>query len=82
MLPYFLVWRADPGTRRSQEVVVAAAQSGMATPMEIGSSSGHTGATQQGSVFNYVVTAHKPTAVIKSVVGSFTGPNDTNLIIA
>ena len=35
-----------------------------------------------GSIFNYVVTAHKPTAVSMSVVGAFTGPNDTNLIIA
>ena len=35
-----------------------------------------------GSIFNYVVTAHKSTAVIKSVVGSFTSPTDTNLIIA
>lgn len=35
-----------------------------------------------GNVYNYVVTAHKPTAVIKSVVGHFTSPNDTNLIIA
>uniref|UniRef100_A0A7S0WJG8 DNA damage-binding protein 1 n=1 Tax=Chlamydomonas leiostraca TaxID=1034604 RepID=A0A7S0WJG8_9CHLO len=33
-------------------------------------------------VFNYVVTAHKPTAVIKSVVGNFTSPNDVNLIVA
>lgn len=37
---------------------------------------------QPGSIFNYVVTAHKPTAVSMSVVGSFTGPADTNLIIA
>ena len=32
--------------------------------------------------FNYVVTAHKPTAVIKSCVGNFTGPSDVNLIVA
>ena len=39
-------------------------------------------ASPPGSIFNYVVTAHKPTAVNMSVVGAFTGPNDTNLIIA
>jgi DNA damage-binding protein 1 len=32
--------------------------------------------------FNYVVTAHKPTAVTHSVVANFTGPNDINLITA
>ncbi|EFJ48849.1 UV-damaged DNA binding complex subunit 1 protein, partial [Volvox carteri f. nagariensis] len=32
--------------------------------------------------FNYVVTAHKPTAVTHAVVASFTGPNDVNLITA
>ncbi|XP_033123862.1 DNA damage-binding protein 1-like [Anneissia japonica] len=31
---------------------------------------------------NYVVTAHKPTAVNACVTGNFTGPNDLNLIIA
>jgi hypothetical protein len=36
----------------------------------------------QGCIFNYVVTAHKANAVIKSVVGSFTSPTDVNLIIA
>jgi hypothetical protein len=38
--------------------------------------------SQPGALFNYCVTAHKPTAVIASVVGNFTGPNDVNLIIA
>ncbi|XP_055957919.1 DNA damage-binding protein 1 [Patella vulgata] len=32
--------------------------------------------------FNYVVTAHKPTAVNACVTGNFTSPNDLNLIIA
>eukprot|EP01105_Mastigella_eilhardi_P017926 TRINITY_DN4133_c0_g1_i1.p1 TRINITY_DN4133_c0_g1~~TRINITY_DN4133_c0_g1_i1.p1 ORF type:complete len:1128 (+),score=278.84 TRINITY_DN4133_c0_g1_i1:36-3419(+) len=32
-------------------------------------------------VWNYVVTAHKPTAVTHSVVGNFTAPGDTNLIL-
>ncbi|KAJ4458180.1 putative DNA damage-binding protein 1 [Paratrimastix pyriformis] len=31
---------------------------------------------------NYVVTAHKPTAVTASLLGNFTGPNDQNLILA
>ena len=31
---------------------------------------------------NYVVTAHKPTAVNAAVVGNFTAPDDLNLIIA
>ncbi|XP_064600976.1 DNA damage-binding protein 1-like [Liolophura sinensis] len=31
---------------------------------------------------NYVVTAHKPTAVSACVTGNFTSPNDLNLIIA
>ncbi len=31
---------------------------------------------------NYVVTAHRPTAVLKAAVGAFTGPNDLNLIVA
>lgn len=34
------------------------------------------------SIFNYVVTAHKPTAVLKSIVGHFTSQTDTNLIVA
>lgn len=34
------------------------------------------------SVWNYVVTAHKPTSVIHSCVGNFTGPQELNLIIA
>lgn len=32
--------------------------------------------------FNYVVTAHKSTAVTHSVVGNFTSPSDINLITA
>ncbi|WIA28317.1 hypothetical protein OEZ86_010868 [Tetradesmus obliquus] len=35
----------------------------------------------QGCLFNYHVTAHKPTAVRHCAVGSFTSPNETNLII-
>ncbi|KAG2617083.1 hypothetical protein PVAP13_3NG178222 [Panicum virgatum] len=34
------------------------------------------------SVWNYVVTAHKPTSVSHSCVGNFTSPNQLNLIIA
>ncbi|KAI9079024.1 hypothetical protein K1719_039024 [Acacia pycnantha] len=34
------------------------------------------------SIWNYVVTAHKPTAVFHSCVGNFTSPQDLNLIIA
>ncbi|KAM7524858.1 hypothetical protein LguiA_014760 [Lonicera macranthoides] len=34
------------------------------------------------SIYNYVVTAHKPTNVTHSCVGNFTGPNDLNLIVA
>eukprot|EP00252_Welwitschia_mirabilis_P019638 TRINITY_DN4603_c0_g1_i1.p1 TRINITY_DN4603_c0_g1~~TRINITY_DN4603_c0_g1_i1.p1 ORF type:complete len:1092 (+),score=216.35 TRINITY_DN4603_c0_g1_i1:257-3532(+) len=34
------------------------------------------------SIWNYVVTAHKPTNVTHSCVGNFTSPNDINLIIA
>ncbi|CAI5964736.1 unnamed protein product, partial [Closterium sp. NIES-64] len=33
------------------------------------------------SIWNYVVTAHKPTAVTHSLVGSFTGTHDMNLIV-
>jgi len=33
-------------------------------------------------MYNYVVTAQKPTSVTHSVVGNFTGPDDLNLIIA
>ncbi|XP_071830754.1 DNA damage-binding protein 1-like [Apostichopus japonicus] len=32
--------------------------------------------------YNYVVTAHKPTAVTACVTGNFTSPDDLNLIIA
>eukprot|EP00882_Tetradesmus_deserticola_P031194 GHRQ01035267.1.p1 GENE.GHRQ01035267.1~~GHRQ01035267.1.p1 ORF type:complete len:176 (+),score=1.09 GHRQ01035267.1:283-810(+) len=35
----------------------------------------------QGCLFNYHVTAHKPTAVRHCAVGSFTSPNETNLVI-
>ncbi|MEW5313036.1 MAG: hypothetical protein WDW38_004630 [Sanguina aurantia] len=35
-----------------------------------------------GPRFNYVVTAHKPTAVSHSVVGHFTSPTDMNLVIS
>ncbi|KAF4398471.1 hypothetical protein G4B88_025450 [Cannabis sativa] len=34
------------------------------------------------SIWNYVVTAHKPTNVTHSCVGNFTAPNELNLIIA
>ncbi|EFJ23079.1 hypothetical protein SELMODRAFT_151061 [Selaginella moellendorffii] len=34
------------------------------------------------SVWNYVVTAHKPTNVTHSCVGNFTSPHELNLIIA
>ncbi|KAF3778186.1 hypothetical protein EJ110_NYTH43946 [Nymphaea thermarum] len=34
------------------------------------------------SVWNYVVTAHKPTNVTHSCVGNFTSPQELNLIIA
>ncbi|KAK1282340.1 DNA damage-binding protein 1 [Acorus calamus] len=34
------------------------------------------------SEWNYVVTAHKPTAVTHSCVGNFTGPHELNLIIS
>ncbi|AQK92556.1 DNA damage-binding protein 1a [Zea mays] len=34
------------------------------------------------NVWNYVVTAHKPTSVSHSCVGNFTSPNQLNLIIA
>ena len=36
---------------------------------------------QDGCIYNYVVSAHKPTAVRHSVVGNFTSPSDLNLII-
>lgn len=34
-----------------------------------------------GCIFNYCVTAQKPTAVRQCVVGSFTSGTDVNLII-
>ncbi len=36
---------------------------------------------QDGCIYNYVVSAHKPTAVRHSVVGNFTSPSDLNLIM-
>ena len=47
----------------------------MAAPMAVDFGS-------HGCIYNYHVTAHKPTAVTHCVVGSFTGANDSNLIIA
>lgn len=35
----------------------------------------------EGCAYNYVVSAHKPTAVRHSVVGNFTSASDLNLII-
>eukprot|EP00889_Picochlorum_renovo_P004265 jgi/Picre1/31295/NNA_006648.t1 len=32
--------------------------------------------------YNYILTAHKPTSVTQSAVGSFTGSSDVNLIVA
>lgn len=32
--------------------------------------------------FNYVVTAHKPTAVTHSLAGHFTGPDAFNVLLA
>lgn len=32
-------------------------------------------------MYNYVVTAQKPTCVTHSAVGNFTDPNDRNLIV-
>jgi DNA damage-binding protein 1 len=32
-------------------------------------------------MFNYVVTAHRPTAVPCAVTGNFTSPNELNLIL-
>ncbi|KRH25069.1 hypothetical protein GLYMA_12G078300v4 [Glycine max] len=34
------------------------------------------------TIWNYVVTAHKPTNVTHSCVGNFTSPRDLYLIIA
>jgi hypothetical protein len=39
-------------------------------------------AAAEMSVWNYVVTAHKPTSVSHSCVGNFTSPNQLNLIVA
>ncbi|KAG2483888.1 hypothetical protein HYH03_017282 [Edaphochlamys debaryana] len=49
--------------------------------MEVDGEASGSAATASGCHF-YVVTAHKPTAVTHSVVASFTGPNDINLITA
>lgn len=38
--------------------------------------------SKQNMAHNYVVTAHKPTAVNAAVVGNFTAADDLNLIIA
>lgn len=35
----------------------------------------------QGCIYNYCVTAQKPTAVRQCAVGSFTNSTDVNLII-
>lgn len=35
-----------------------------------------------GCAYNYVVTAHKPTAVVTAVVAHFTAATDINLIVA
>ena len=32
-------------------------------------------------MFNYHVTAHRPTAVSRSLVANFTGPDDVNLVV-
>lgn len=40
------------------------------------------GGLPEGSMYNYVVTAHKPSNVTKSVVGHFTSPTDVNLIVS
>jgi hypothetical protein len=40
------------------------------------------GADGQTEAYNYVVTAHRPSAVTESLVATFTGPNDINLIIS
>lgn len=37
--------------------------------------------TSEGCAYNYVVSAHKPTAVRHSAVGNFTSASDLNLII-
>lgn len=36
----------------------------------------------EGSLYNYVVTAYRPTAVNLSAVGNFTSGTDLNLIIS
>ena len=38
--------------------------------------------SSEGCTYNYVVSAHTPTAVNKAVVGNFTGAGDINLIIS
>lgn len=38
--------------------------------------------SSEGCMYNYVVSAHTPTAVNKAVVGNFTGAGDINLIIS
>lgn len=41
-----------------------------------------TNTSMQGCQFNYVVSAHKPTAVNHSAVGHFTSASDLNLVIS
>ena len=36
----------------------------------------------EGSQYNYVVTAHRPTGVQHAAVGHFTAPSELNLIVA
>jgi DNA damage-binding protein 1 len=46
----------------------------MATPMV-------TDVGPKGCIYNYHVTAHRPTAVTHCAVGNFTSSSDVNLII-
>jgi hypothetical protein len=39
-------------------------------------------ADSQTEAYNYVVTAHRPSAVTESLVATFTGPKDINLIVS
>lgn len=39
------------------------------------------GSLDEGCIYNYVVTAHKPSTVQQSAVGHFTSPTDLNLIL-
>lgn len=54
-----------------------------ASGMEVdGGAEPSVGQRPAASLWNYCVTASKPSAVIKAVVGHFTSATDTNLIIA